>query len=99
MPQLPSGRISQTRERDVIGDVHEDDDEDEGDDDVDEDEEEDAAGTARLCSSSRSCPMKLRFGEMMGRACFTCSYASAMDSPRKRMRYAMATAADLDTPA
>lgn len=25
----------------------------------------------KLCSSSRSCPMKFRFGEMIGRFCFT----------------------------
>lgn len=34
----------------------------------------------KLCSSSSNCPMKLRFGEMMGRANLTKLYASNSDN-------------------
>lgn len=30
----------------------------------------------KLCSNSKSCPIKFRFGEMIGRFCFTTLYAS-----------------------
>lgn len=34
----------------------------------------------KVCSSSRSCPMKFKFGEIIGRFCFTTLYASNNES-------------------
>lgn len=53
----------------------------------------------RLCSSSNSCPMKFRFGDMIGRAALTILYASTMDTFRWRITYAMAMVGDREMPA
>lgn len=53
----------------------------------------------RLCSSSSSWPIKLRFGDMIGRAALTILYASTMVAFRWRITYAMAMVGDRDMPA
>lgn len=53
----------------------------------------------KFCSSSNNWPMKLRFGEMIGRANLTKLYASNSDIDLYRMTYAMAIVALLEMPA
>lgn len=53
----------------------------------------------RFCSSSSNCPIKLRFGEMIGRANFTNLYASSSESDLYRITYAIAIVALREMPA
>lgn len=53
----------------------------------------------RLCSNSNSWPMKFKFGEMIGRACFTNWYASRSVNDLYFITYAMAIVAERDIPA
>lgn len=53
----------------------------------------------KFCSNSSNWPMKLRFGEMMGRANLTKLYASSSDNDLYRITYAMAIVALREIPA
>lgn len=66
----------------------------------------DAAGSGaslpaarKFCSSSSNWPIKLRFGDMIGRANFTNLYASSSDSDLYRITYAIAMVALREMPA
>lgn len=53
----------------------------------------------KFCSNSSNWPMKLRFGEMIGRANFTNLYASNSDNDLYRITYAIAIVALREMPA
>lgn len=66
----------------------------------------DAVGTGsslpvsrKFCSNSNSCPIKFRFGDIIGRANFTNLYASISDIDLYRITYAMAMVALREMPA
>jgi len=52
-----------------------------------------------ICSNSTNCPMKLRFGEMIGRLLLTSLYASTSVINEWRIRYAIVIVADREIPA
>lgn len=53
----------------------------------------------KFCSNSNNWPIKLRFGEMIGRANFTNLYASSSDNDLYRITYAIAMVALREMPA
>lgn len=53
----------------------------------------------KLCSNSNNCPMKFKFGDIMGRTAFTILYASIIDNCLYFIMYAIAIVALRDTPA
>lgn len=53
----------------------------------------------KLSSSSKSCPMKFRFGDIIGRAALTILYASTNETCWYFIMYAIAIVALRDTPA